>query len=164
MRSLKKARWFSLIGLLLILSICASVPAGAANFNTLIVFYGDVTINGNPAPAETTHITATVSGGSGDDYTLKVNGKYGPSGTDLFGYFKVQSVGEDSTIENGAPITFYINNIPAEVYEVGKGPWSPNYPFKEEGLTNLNLRVGTAGPTPTPTPQQQHQQQQQQLL
>jgi hypothetical protein len=151
MRSLKKTGWFSLIGLLMILSICTSAPVGAAEFQLPHRFYGDVTINGNPAPAETTHITATVSGGSGDDYVLNVNGKYGPSGTDIFGYFKVQSVGEDATIANGALITFYINNIPAEIYEVGKGPWRSNYPFTEDGETNLNLRVGTAGPTPTPT-------------
>jgi len=150
MRSLKKTGWFSLIGLLMILSICAIAPATAA-FQLPHRFYGDVTINGIPAPVGT-HITASVTGGGSDVYTTTVSGKYGNAGDILFGSFFVQPVGADSTIMSGAPITFSLNGNTAEVYEVGKGPWMGSFPYAEDGNTNLNLRLGTTGPTPTPTP------------
>jgi hypothetical protein len=133
----------------MILSICAIAPATAA-FQLPHRFYGDVTINGIPAPVGT-HITASVTGGGSDVYTTTISGKYGNAGDVLFGTFFVQPVGEDSTIVSGAPITFSINGNPAEVYEVGKGPWRVSYPYADDGNTNLNLRLGTTGPTTIPT-------------
>lgn len=137
MKSQKKAGRFALIGLLITLIICAGIPAGAADPILPHRFYGDLTIGGLPAPIGT-HITASVTGGS-EDYLTTVSGVYGTGF--LVELFKVQSEGEDSTIESGAPITFFINGIAAEVYEVGKGPWMASYPFKDGGETNLDLRI-----------------------
>jgi hypothetical protein len=119
------------------LAICAGVPAGAADFGLPHKFYGNVTIGGFPAQ-NGTHITASVTGG-GEDYTTLVVGEYGTGF--IFDLFMVQPLGEGSTIEGGDPITFFINGIPAEVYEVGKGPWMTSYPFKDGGETNLDLRI-----------------------
>ncbi len=136
MRSQRKAGWFVLLGLLMTFAICAGAPAGAANPILPHRFYGNVTISDLPAP-NGTHITAVVTGGS-EDYTTMVIGEYGTGF--LVELFKVQPQG-DSTIVNGAPISFFINGIQAEVFEVGKGPWMSSYPFKDGGETNLDLRI-----------------------
>jgi hypothetical protein len=146
MRSQRKAGWFLLLGLLMFLAICAGTPAGAANPILPHRFYGSVMISDLPAPVGT-HITAVVTGGS-EDYTTIVSGEYGTGF--LVELFKVQPQG-DSTIANGAPITFFINGIPAEVFEVGKGPWMASYPFKDGGETNLDLRIAGTQYTITAT-------------
>jgi hypothetical protein len=136
MRSQRKAGWIVLLGLLMTFAICVGTPAGAANPILPHRFYGNVTISDLPAP-NGTHITAVVTGGS-EDYTTIISGEYGTGF--LVELFKVQPQG-DSTIPNGAPITFFINDIQAEVYEVGKGPWMASFPFKDGGETNLDLRI-----------------------
>jgi hypothetical protein len=136
MRFQGKAGWFVLLGLLMTFAICAGAPAGAANPILPHRFYGNVTISDLPAPVGT-HITAFVTGGS-EDYTTTVSGEYGTGF--LVELFKVQPQG-DSTIANGAPISFFINGQQAEVYEVGKGPWMTSFPFKDGGETNLDLRI-----------------------
>ena len=91
----------------MILSICASAPVGAADSNYPHRFYGNVTINGNPAPVGT-HITAIVTGGGSEDYTTTVSGVYGNAG--ITGSIpSVLTSDGVSTIESGAPITFSIN-------------------------------------------------------
>jgi len=105
----------------MILSICAIAPATAA-FQLPHRFYGDVTINGIPAPVGT-HITASVTGGGSDVYTTTVSGKYGNAGDILFGTFFVQPIGEDSTIVGGThnytnhitnDTTHYISNYSSD--------------------------------------------------
>jgi hypothetical protein len=141
MKYQKKAGWFFLLGLLMTLAICTAITGGASETDLPHFFYGNVTISGLPAPPGT-HITAEVTGG-GEDYITTIEGRYG--GGFLVETFMVQAVG-DSMIEEGAPISFFINNIPAEIYEVGKGPWMNSYPFNAGSETNLDLKVGTVGP------------------
>ncbi len=137
MTARKKAGWFCLIGLLMTLAICAGAPAGAADPIIPHIFYGNATIGSLPAPAGT-HITAVATGG-GKEYWTTVPGVYGSTELTI-PKFEVQGNGE-TNIANGAPITFFINGIQAQVYEVGKGPWQASFPFKEGDLTNLDLAI-----------------------
>jgi hypothetical protein len=99
-------------------------------------FYGNVTINGVPAPNGTV-VTAEVQGGGGS-FTTTVPGKYG-STCGVCTRLLVQ--GE---IEDGADVTFYVDGIQAECYPVPGGPWQATYPFKQDSSTELDLR--TVGP------------------
>jgi hypothetical protein len=97
-------------------------------------FYGTVVINNVSAPAGT-FIEAVVSGGGGN-FTVTQSGIYGNN--DLTGTkFIVQGI-----INEGEPISFYVNGIPAEVYPVATGgPWQATYPFHSDANVNLNIRA-----------------------
>jgi hypothetical protein len=50
---------------------------------------------------------------------------------------------------DGAPITFYVNGMPAEVSDVGQGvPWQSVYPFRAGAETNLSIRPVPLVPRP----------------
>lgn len=110
------------------------------------IFYGTVTMNGEPAP-ENILITATgpgvFSNFTGNPLATRANGSYGSEDN------SVQDLVVKGCIENGTPIVFSVNGMPAEVYEVNtSGPWQAAYPFRSGGVTNLNLRTPAVPPPP----------------
>ena len=104
-------------------------------------FYGSVTINGTPA-ANGTVVEArgegVLTGIEGNPLTVTEAGKYGgPDGSDPL---VVQG-----DITDGTNITFYVNNVTAQCYDVqAGGEWLDSYPFKSGNITVLNLKVGEA--------------------
>jgi len=128
--------------------IAVSSPVNAVDPILPHIFYGDVKINLLPAPANTS-ITAMVGGDVVEEYLTEVAGFYGS--TQLTGnQFEVQG-----QIEDEEAITFYINGIQADCYDVDAGgSWLPSYPFESGTETHLNLSImgpvyfiqATAGP------------------
>ena len=100
-------------------------------------FYGDVTLWGTLAPVQT-KISVKVTGGiDGVNYILTTKeGIYGGPDEDS-PKLTVQGI-----IENGAPVSFYVDGKPAEVYDVAAGgPWQATCPFIAGAVTNLSLRI-----------------------
>ena len=134
MRSMERTGWILAVACILAsLAVCS--PVNAVDPILPHIFYGDAKINGFPAPVDTT-ITAKVSGDVVEDYITDVAGFYGT--TQLTGNaFEVQ--GE---IEDGEAITFYIDGIQAECYDVeAGGSWMTSYPFTSGDQTHLNLSI-----------------------
>ncbi len=106
-------------------------------------FYGSVTINGTPA-ANGTVVEArgegVLTGIEGNPITVTEAGKYGgPDGSDPL---VVQG-----DITDGTSLTFYVNNVTAQCYDVqAGGEWLDSYPFKSGNVTILNLKVGESPP------------------
>lgn len=103
------------------------------------VFYGNVTIDGEPAQ-EYTIILAVGPGVhsniTGNPVTTQINGLYGSADV------TAQKLAVQGYIEDGAPIAFYADGRRAEVYDVNtSGPWQSTYPFRAGEMTNLNIRV-----------------------
>jgi hypothetical protein len=115
--------------------ICASFLAAADSSPILPArFYGNVTINDQPAPAGTL-VTAVVQGGGGN-ITTTVPGRYGST------YFTDPRFEVQGQISDGAPISFFVNGVPAECYPVTThGPWQGTYPFYADEEINLDLRA-----------------------
>jgi len=110
------------------------------------VFYGNVTINGEPA-REYTIISAVGPGVrsniTGNPVAVQTNSSYGS--TDV----TTQRLVVQGDIDDGALITFYVDGIQAEVYDVNtSGPWQFSYPFRSGEMTNLNIRVTPTIPPP----------------
>lgn len=107
-------------------------------------FYGEVTLNGVPAP-DGTQVSATVSEGtivSGFEFqnpVETVNGEYGA------GEGVPRLLVQGSEIPKGATITFYVNGVSTE----------KTYLY-ESGVSNrVDLSINTsATPAPTPVPTQ----------
>ena len=89
-------------------------------------FYGSVTINGTPA-ANSTVVEArgegVLTGIEGNPITVTEAGKYGgPDGSDPL---VVQG-----DITDGTNLTFYVNNVTAQCYDVqAGGEWLDSYPI-----------------------------------
>jgi hypothetical protein len=103
------------------------------------VFYGTVTIEGEPVPGNTT-IGVTGRGVrqncSGNPVTTRTDGLYG-SADDTDENLVVQGC-----IEDGAPLAFYVDGKRAEVCEVNtSSPWRSFYPFRSGDVTNLDIRL-----------------------
>ena len=115
--------------------ICASFLASADSSPILPArFYGNVTINDQPAPVGTL-VTAVVQGGGGS-ITTTVPGRYGST------YFTDPRFEVQGQISDGAPISFFVNGVPAECYPVATGgPWQATYPFHADEDINLDLRA-----------------------
>ncbi len=102
------------------------------------LFYGTLTMGGNPGPAGTS-VTAIAQGGEGSLVTDK-EGYYG--NTSPFGNKLIVQ----GSIEDGTPLSFYANNSPAECYDVqAGGPWQSTHPYTAGAVTELNLRVTEQG-------------------
>jgi hypothetical protein len=116
--------------------ICTSLVAVADGAPVLPNrFYGSVELNNMSAPVGT-QITAVVTGGGGT-YTTVYAGEYG---SNLASEPKFYVDGDD--VPEGAPISFYVNEIAAEVYPVATGgPWQATYPFHSDANVNLNIRA-----------------------
>jgi len=121
-------------------------------------FFGEVTINGQPAPAGTViegRAEGIRLGIPGNPITTTVAGRYGGP---LLQEAKLVVQGR---VADGLALEFYVNGARAACAPLG-GTWQDTFPFQASGLTPLNLRVGdeepaldAASPTLTPTPQQQ---------
>ncbi len=121
-------------------------------------FFGEVTINGQPAPA------GTVIEGRGEGIRLGIPGN--PITTTVAGRYGGPLLQEaklivQGRVADGLALEFYVNGARAACAPLG-GTWQDTFPFQASGLTPLNLRVGdeqpaldAASPTLTPTPQQQ---------
>ena len=127
-----------LIASAIVILLACMVSAATADGTPVLPhnFYGNVTINGVPAPNGTI-VTAEVQGGGGS-FTTTVPGRYG-STCGVCTRLLVQG-----QIEDGARITFFVNGIQAECFLVPTGPWQATYPFKQDASTQLDLR--TTGP------------------
>ncbi len=100
-------------------------------------FYGNVTIDGSPAPVQTT-ISVQVTGGiDAVNYLVTTEeGIYGGRDEDAPKLI-VQGI-----IENGAPVSFYVDGRRAEVSDVASGStWQMTYPFIAGAVTDLSLRI-----------------------
>jgi len=107
-------------------------------------FYGSVTIDGTAAPIRTVveaRGTGVSTGIEGNPVTVTETGRYGgPGGFDP----KLVVQGD---ITDGTNLTFYVNNVTAQCYDVqAGGEWLDSYPFKSGDVTVLNLKVGEAPP------------------
>ena len=101
-------------------------------------FYGNVTISGTPAANGTVVVArgeGVLTGIEGNPITVTEAGKYGgPDGSDPL---VVQG-----DITDGTSLTFYVNNVTAQCYDVqAGGEWLDSYPFKSGDCTELNLLV-----------------------
>lgn len=106
-------------------------------------FYGSVTIDGTAAPIRAVveaRGTGVSTGIEGNPITVTETGKYGgPDGSDPL---VVQG-----DITDGTNLTFYVNNVTVQCYDVqAGGEWLDSYPFKSGNVTILNLKVGEAPP------------------
>lgn len=98
------------------------------------VFYGTVTVLGQPAPVGTI-IEARGTGVSGSSWiTVTTVGQYGVPG-DMGPKLKVEG-----QIPDGTPIEFYVNGEKARVFLTG-GPLLDSYPFEAAQTTELNIQT-----------------------
>ncbi|NYT08087.1 MAG: hypothetical protein GKC05_07535, partial [Methanomicrobiales archaeon] len=109
-------------------------------------FYGNVTIDGEPCPENTT-ILAVCPGARSDTAenpaASRADGSYGSAnGTD-------RDLVVQGCIENGTPLAFYVDGVRAEVWEVSTGgPWQSACPFRAGEVTNLDIRATPERPSP----------------
>ena len=105
------------------------------------LFYGAITIGGQPSLAGTI-VSASVHGGGGSIVADKP-GQYGEPGA------SGEKLIVQGQIVNGTPITFYLNGSAAECYDVAAGGnWQATYPFTSGKVTELNLRIQEIPPQP----------------
>lgn len=114
------------------------------------LFYGTVTIDGNPAPESTT-IRATGEGViqdiPGNPTTTCADGTYGSANK------TPDTLAVRGCIPDGTPITFLVNGLPAEVGDpANNSTWQPAHPFVAGGLTRLDLKVTTPSLPLPPSP------------
>jgi hypothetical protein len=109
-------------------------------------FFGLVTIDGEPAPVNTTIMAAgpgVSQNVSGNPLIMVTNGSYG-SGNNTTGMLVVEGC-----IKNGTPLAFSVNGMHADVCLANtSGPWQSTYPFSAGEVTNLTMRVITPPPPP----------------
>jgi hypothetical protein len=109
-------------------------------------FFGNVTIDGRPAP-EGSRIVAEGPGVrgnfTGNPVFVQADSTYGSAEN------STEDLLVQGCIENGTPLAFTIDGVPAEVSEVtAGGPWLSAYPFRAGEVTRLDLRVVTPPPPP----------------
>lgn len=127
---------------LLLVATFAAIPTHAQQPPPLPqAFYGAVEINGQPAPVGA-RIEArgegVKTGIGGNPLLTTVAGKYGgPTIND-------PKLGVQGDVQDGTPITFYINGVAAECSEPG-GAWQASYPFASGAITELNLKARIYG-------------------
>lgn len=114
-------------------------------------FYGDVTIDGAPAPIgssiEAHGLGVIINPAAGNPRTTIQQGKYGgPDPSDQPSRLWVQG-----DISGGAAISFYVNGVQAQCATPGGG-WGWTYPYTSGVTTQLNLRTATGLIPPTYTP------------
>ncbi|MDD1707551.1 MAG: Ig-like domain-containing protein, partial [Methanoregulaceae archaeon] len=117
---------------------------GSPQFSHL--FYGNVTIDGNPAPENTTILAAgpgVRAYSTQNPVATLSDGSYGSA--EIAG----QKLLVKGCIENGTPLSFYVDGVPAEVCDTGTGGlWQSDFPFSAGGMTRLDIRVISPGPSP----------------
>jgi len=109
-------------------------------------FYGNVTIDGVPAP-EYTNILAVGPGVrshvAGNPVTTGTDGCFGSADA------RAQNLVVQGYLEDGVPLAFYVDGVQAEVSDINtSGPWQSTYPFRAGEVTNLSIRVIPPVPLP----------------
>lgn len=94
-------------------------------------FFGQVTVGEDPAPAGS-NVSGTAPGGGGF-IIVREPGIYATTGL-------TQKLMIQGPIDEGAPISFFVDGVPAECREVSSPDWQESYPFVPGGFTNLDLR------------------------
>jgi hypothetical protein len=123
---------------LLLVAAFAAIPTHAQQPPLLPqAFYGTVEINGQPAPIGV-RIEAR-----GEGVKTAIEGN--PLVVTLAGHYGGRTISDPKLIVQGdvqdqAPITFYVNGVPAECSVPG-GAWQSSYPFTSGSLTELNLKA-----------------------
>ena len=111
-------------------------------------FFGEVTIDGQPAPAGVvieSRADGIRTGIPGNPVTVAEPGRYGgPTAREV----KLVAQGR---VADGLALTFYINGRQALCAAPG-GEWQDTFPFQSGGVTALNLRLGAAPTVPLPSP------------
>ena len=102
------------------------------------IFYGEVWVDGAPAPI------GTVIEGRGEDVITGIEGN--PLTTVSVGKYGSPSVVTDDLliqgyIDTGTPIEFYVNELRAKCYDPVEGEWVDTYPWKSDRETELDLFV-----------------------
>ena len=102
------------------------------------IFYGEVWVDGAPAPI------GTVIEGRGEDVITGIDGN--PLTTVSVGKYGSPSVVTDDLliqgyIDTGTPIEFYVNELRAKCYDPVEGEWVDTYPWKSDRETELDLFV-----------------------
>jgi len=110
------------------------------------LFYGNVTIDGTPAPENTTILargTGVRSDREGNPVATLSDGSYGSAEiTD-------QTLLVQGCIEDGTPLSFYVDGVPAEVCDPDTNSlWLSAFPFRAGGMTRLDIRVLSPSPLP----------------
>jgi len=111
-------------------------------------FHGNMTIDGGSAP-ESTSILAVgpgVRSNTAENPVMAMSdGSYGLAGVTSAKLFV------KGCIENGTPLSFYVDGVRAEVCDAGAGgQWQSTFPFMAGAETNLDLRVTPPPPPPPP--------------
>ncbi len=107
-------------------------------------FFGQAFISEGVEAPPGTAIEARAEGvfiGTGNPIPVTAQGMYGgPEGFDE----KLKVTG---CLETGTPLTFYVDNVRADVYDVAAATgWATTYPFTAGGHTELNLRSNISVP------------------
>lgn len=100
-------------------------------------FYGDILINGSPAPIDTkVEVVGSglITGVSGNPLYTTETGEYGTPGP-----FGAKLLAQGGTITNGTTLTFYVDDIPT----------GQTFPFQSGNITKLDLIIPS---TPPPEP------------
>ena len=109
-------------------------------------FCGNVTVDGNPAPENTTILAVgpgVRSDSSENPAVTQQDGSYGSAGD------ASRNLVVRGAIENGTPLAFYIDGVRAEVCSANStGTWKSGYPFSAGEVTCLDLRVSPPAPLP----------------
>lgn len=132
-----------LICLMAIAVLAITVTPSSAQPVLPHAFFGSVTIDGTATSIRTVveaRGEGVLTGIEGNPITVTEAGKYGgPDGSDPL---VVQG-----DITDGTNLTFYVNNVTVQCYDVqAGGEWLDNYPFKSGDVTILNLKIGEGPP------------------
>jgi len=132
-----------LICLMAIAVLAITVTPSSAQPVLPHAFFGSVTIDGTAASIRIVveaRGEGVLTGIEGNPITVTEAGKYGgPDGSDPL---VVQG-----DITDGTNLTFYVNNVTAQCYDVqAGGEWLDSYPFKSGDVTILNLKIGEGPP------------------
>ncbi|HUU76572.1 MAG TPA: PKD domain-containing protein [Methanoregulaceae archaeon] len=109
-------------------------------------FFGKIEFEGKPVAAgvEVRASGAGVRTGIEGNPIVSDQGGYGNEG--IFD----EKLIVQGDITPGTPIEFSVGGMPGLVYEVGSaGDWQSNYPFTPGGITELDIRIVTAGKSAT---------------
>jgi PKD repeat protein len=99
-------------------------------------FYGNLTLQGSPGPVSS-EVKAVADGiitdVSGNPIATTISGQYGAPG------FLEEKLIVQGTLEEGAPISFIVNDVQAEAFN--GTTWVLTYPFTSGNVTRLDLRI-----------------------
>ncbi|MDD1718247.1 MAG: PKD domain-containing protein, partial [Methanoregulaceae archaeon] len=95
-------------------------------------FWGSATVGESPAPAGS-NVSGTADGGGGF-VIVQEPGIYATTGLS-------QKLMIQGSISEGAPITFFVDGIPAVCRESSSSDWQESFPFESGGFTYLEIKA-----------------------